>query len=289
MKFNYIILILIMIGILVGFVFYKLIKYCKYELHFKESVLYSIQILIISVFGLIDYSLIKQNLRWNYLTAIAIYFLIILFIYYILRFIKLKKFIPFKSIISYILMTVANLVILFNFFTNELSNISGWNILGVILSYILIDTIFIVLLLTLNIIFSIIKLATKTDTNYNNVQYKISKFSYLNIFAIILLIILIFMINYYNRYQYDKLVEKQKITVINYLNKEYPNYEFEIIDTKEIGINCWMFGCKEQAFDNNILNKDYNCYFSIYIRKEDLTIYDDHFKEIINEKLEEGE
>ena len=68
-----------MIGILVGFVFYKLIKYCKYELHFKESVLYSIQILIISIFGLIDYSLIKQNLRWNYLTAIAIYFLIILY------------------------------------------------------------------------------------------------------------------------------------------------------------------------------------------------------------------
>lgn len=28
-----------------------------------------------------------------------------------------------------------------------------------------------------------------------------------------------------------------------------------------------MFGCKEQAFNNNILNKDSNRYFSILVKK----------------------
>lgn len=288
MIFEYIILIFVFLALLIGFVFFRFIKHYNYELNYKESLLYSVPILVITIFGLIDYSVIRQNLRWDYLIIIVSYFLIILIIYYILRFIKNKKYIPCKSIIGYVLLSIINLVILFIFPANKLSNISGWDMLGLFLGYILVSIIFIVLLLITNIIFLIIRLATKTNNNYNNIKYKISKFSYINIFTVILLIILIFIINYYNAYQYDKLIEEQKIIVINYLNKEYPNYEFEIIDTTEKGINCWMLGCKEQAFNNNILNKDSNHYFSILVKKEDLTIYEDEFQEIINEKIKES-
>ncbi len=54
-------------------------------------------------------------------------------------------------------MSTVNLVVLFNFPTNELSNISG--MLELFLGYILISAIFIVLLLILNIILLIIRLA----------------------------------------------------------------------------------------------------------------------------------
>lgn len=289
MLFEYIILILVFLALLIGFVFFKFIKHYNYELNYKESLLYSIPILIMTIFGLIDYSVIRQNLRWDYLIIIVSYFLIILIIYYILRFIKNKKYIPCKSIIGYILLSIINLVVLFNFSADKLSNISGWAMLGIVIVYILISIIFIVLLLIINIIFLIIKLVTKNNNNYKNVEYKISKFSYINIFTIILLIIMIFMINNYNVYKYDKLIAEQKIVVINYLNKKYPNYKFEIIDTTETGINCWMFGCNEQAFNNNILNKDSNRYFNILIKKEDLTIYKDEFQEIINEKVKGAE
>ena len=154
--------------------------------------LYSNPILIITIFSLIDYSVIRQNLRLDYLIIIVSYFLIILIIYYILRFIKNKKYIPCKSIIGYVLMSIINLMILFNFPTNKLINISGWDILGLFLGYILVSIIFIVLLLIINIIFLIIKLATKTDNNYHNIKYKISKITYINVFTILLLIILVF-------------------------------------------------------------------------------------------------
>lgn len=285
MLFEHIILILVFLALLIGFIFWKFIKYYNYELNYKESLLYSIPILIISIFGLIDYSVIRQNLRWDYLIIIVSYFLIILLIYYILRFIKIKKYISCKSIIGYVIMSIVNLMVLLNFPTNKLSNISGWDMLELFLVYLIISIIFIVLLLIINIVFLTIKLATKNDNNFKNIKYKISKFSYINIFTIILLIIIVFMINSYNVYKYDKLIEEQKIVVINYLNKKYPNYEFEIIDTIEPEINCWMFGCKEQAFNNKILNKDSNRYFSILVKKEDLTIYEDEFQEIINEKI----
>ncbi len=192
MLFEYIIIILVLLALLLEFVFFRLIKHYNYELNYKESLLYSIPILIITIFSLTDYSVIRQNLRWDYLIIIVSYFLIILIIYYILRFIKNKKYIPCKSIIGYVLMSIINLMILFNFPTNKLINISGWDILGLFLGYILVSIIFIVLLLIINIIFLIIKLATKTDNNYTNIKYKISKITYINVFTILLLIILVF-------------------------------------------------------------------------------------------------
>ena len=288
MLFKYI--ILIFLGLLIGFGFWKFIKHYNYELNYKESLIYSIPVLMLTILGLIDYSVIKQDLSLIFFITIISYFLLLLIFYYILRFIKLKKYIPFKSIIGYILISIINLVVLFNFPTNQLSNINGWDMVGIIVAYILFSIIYIAILLIINIIFLIIRLITKTNNNYNNIEYKISKLSYLNIFIIVLLLIfLIFMINYYNDYQYDKIIEKQKDIVIEYLNKEYPNYEFKIIDTKEMGLDCFMFGCSKQVFDNNILNKDFNRYFSIYVTKENLTIYEDKFQEIINEQIKDNE
>ena len=215
-------IILISLGLLIVFIFLKFIKHHNYELNYKESLIYSIPVIILTMLELIDYSVINQTLNWIFLIVTISFFLILLIIYYILRFIKLKKYIPFKSIIGYLLISITNLIILFNFPVNKLSNINGWDMLLVIVSYILISIIYIVILLIINIIFLIIRLITKTNDNYNNIEYKISKFSYLNIFIVVLLlIILIFIINNYNACQYDKLVEKQKTIVINYLNKEY--------------------------------------------------------------------
>lgn len=275
-----IIIILTFLALLIGPVFNKIIKHYNYELNFKESILYSSLILIISFWILTNFKVTSSNLWLYYLIGLGSYYLLLLIIYYILRFRKLKKYIPFKAIVGYLLISIIYLVILFNFPTSKLSNINGWDMLGVFLFYILISVLHIFSLLIINFIFLIINHYSKEDNNYNNIKYKISKFNFINIFIIILLIVQILMINYYNTYKYKELIEEQKNVVINYLKKEYPNYEFAIIDIKEEGINCWI-GCRDQAFKNKILNKETNNYFNIYVEKENLTIYEDEFKSII--------
>jgi len=284
MIFDYVISILIIVGILGGFGFLNLIKHYNYELNFKESLLFPVSTLILTILCLADFSLIQIYVGWEFSISIVIYFLALLVLYYITRSIKLEKYIPLKTIIGYILISVVNLVILFNLLSKFTSNISGWDALGLYLVYIALCILYIVLLVSINIIIFIIKSIKKDNKNYKNINYKVSKFSFINISMIILIICLIFGIDYYNEYNYNKLIEKQKAIVTDYLNKEYSNYKFEIINTYETKVDCWMFGCTTRVFRNEIETKSFSKKFVIDVKKEDLSIYEDEFKEIIEEE-----
>lgn len=285
MSFDYVVCVLIVVGILLGFGWWKLIGHYNYELNFKESLIYSFPILILTILGLVDYSIIRKNLGWEISICIASYFVIMLIIYYITRFIKLKKYIPAKSIIGYVVLSVINLVILFILLENyPSSNIDGWDALGLYFFYILLSCSFIVLLLLINAILIVIKVIKKNNPDYNNCKYKISKCSYINIFIIILLIGIIFGIDYYNGYKSNRLLQKQRDIVIKYLNKEYPNYNFEIINIYETDINCSFLFCNTPGYKNEIRNIELNEYFNLYIKKSDLTIYEDEFKEIVEDE-----
>lgn len=283
-NFNYIILILVIMGIICAYSFRVIIKHVKYELNFKESLLYSFSILILTLFCLIDYRLIRVNIGWEISICITIYFLVLLLIYYIIRFIKLKKYIPFKTIIGYVLISVINLVILFNLLSKSTSNINGWDALGLYLIYIVVCVIYIAILLIFNFGILIFKSIKKNTIEYKNTNYKISKFSIINLFAIILLIELVFVIDDYNEYNHNKLIENQKKIVIEYLDKKYPNYEFVVIDTSETEVDCSFLFCKTPVFKNEILNKDFNKYFAINVKKEDLTVYEDEFRLLLEEE-----
>lgn len=283
MNFDYVVLILIIIGILGLFSGWKLIKYFNYELNFKESLLFSISILALTILCLVNFSLIRISIGWEFALIIIIYFLLLLILYYIIRSIKLKKYVPLKSIVGYILISIVNIVILFNIL-DKASNIGGLDALALFVIYVIIYTIYIILLLLINVVIFIIKLIKKNNIIYKNQNYKISKYSYFNILVVILIIGLIFVINYYNEYNYNKMLEHQKEMVINYLNTEYPNYEFEIRDIYETEVDCWMFGCRTSVIRNDIINKIANINFSIDVKKEDLTIYDDGFKLIYEEE-----
>ena len=76
MSYNYIILILIIIGILGGYGFWRLIKHYNYEINFKESILYSIYILILTFSCLFDFSLMHIYINFNILIGIIIYFIV---------------------------------------------------------------------------------------------------------------------------------------------------------------------------------------------------------------------
>jgi len=45
---------------------------------------------------------------------------------------------------------------------------------------------------------------------------------------------------------------------IDYLNKEYPNYDFEITDTYEEEVGYCLFGCRTTIIKNDIVNKAIN-------------------------------
>ena len=122
------------------------------------------------------------------------------------------------------------------------------------------------------------KLIKKDNANYKNENYKISKFSSINILIIILIIISMFYIDFYNKFNHDKLIENQKEIALKYLKGNYPKYKFKIIDSHEEGADCWMFGCRRTVLNVEVENIDTNESFSILVNK-DLTIYKDEFKE----------
>lgn len=284
MLFEYLILGLIIIGLLIGFGFWKLIKYSNYELNGKESLLYSISLIVLSIVFLVNFSLMPKYIVSEMSLPIILYFPLLLLMYYIIRSVKLKKYVPIKLIIFYILMSIINVIILF-FLLDNTNNIDGWSALGLEFIYIVLCITYVVLLLLINFTIFIINYIKKVDTNYKNTNYKVSKYSYINILAVILIIGLIFGIDYYNEYNYNKLIEKQKEIVVDYLKQEYPNYEFEIKSTYETEGDCSFLFCKTPVFRNNIVNKTFNKNFDIDVKKEDLTIYDDGFKKIFEENM----
>lgn len=283
MIFDYVVCILIVIGILGLVGGWKLINHFNYELNYKESLLFPISILILTILCLVDFSFIQIYVGWEFSISIVIYFLALLILYYIIRSIKLKKYIPLKSIIGYILMSVINLVVLFIILVNSTSNIDGWDALGLLLIYIVLLGAYLILLLLINIAISIIKIIRKDEINYKNIGYKISKFCFINLSAIILMIGLIFGIDYYNEYNHNKMIEKQKDVAEKYLKENYSKYKFEIINSYETGVICWMFGCGATVLKVEVRNIDFNKNFSIMVNK-DLTIYEDEFKEIVEKE-----
>ncbi len=282
MSFDYVILILVIIGLFGGLCFLRIIKNHNYELNFKESLLYSILLLILTFIFLFDFKLLNINLDFRVCYVIVIYFLILLLIYYILRSIKHKKYIPYKVLIGYIIISVVNLIILFNLLNAGTSKINGWDALGLFIIYIAISITYIALLVLINFIIFIIKSIKKEETSFNNISYKISKFILVNLFITLLIIIGVLVINYFNELNYNKLVEKQREIVIDYLSKEYSNYSFEIIDTYETKVDCDFLVCRTPAFINEIRVKEYNKNFNIIVKRENLTIYEDRFKKILN-------
>lgn len=79
------------------------------------------------------------------------------------------------------------------------------------------------------------------------------------------------------------MIEHQKEIVLDYLDKEYPKYEFVITNVYESKVDCWKFGCKTPVIRNDIVNETIHRKFSIDVKKEDLTIYVDEFKTVLEE------
>lgn len=188
MSFDYILFILVIIGIFIGFSFWKLIKHFKYEMNFKESLLFPISLLALTVICLTDFSLLKTSFDYRICTGILIYFLVLLILYYIIRSIKLRKYIPAKTIIYYTLMGFIFFWIVLYLLESSISNINGWDALGLAVLYVVFCILFIVLLILTNVILFLKKMIIKDKTNFNNINYKISKFSYLGIFMVIAMI-----------------------------------------------------------------------------------------------------
>jgi len=281
-SFDYVILILVIIGLLGGLCFLRTIKNHNYELNFKESLLFPILLLILTFICLFDFKLLNINFDFRVCFVIVIYFLILLLIYYILRSIKHKKYVPCKVIVGYIVICVINLIILFYLLDSSFSNINGWDALALYIIFIVISIMYFILLLLVNFIIFVIKSIKKENMSYSNVNYKISKFSFVSLFITFLIIVGVLIVNYYNELNYNRLIEKQKEVVLDYLNKEYPNYSFEIISTYETRVDC-SFICRTPAFKNEIRVKELGDYIIVNVKKEDLTIYEDNFEEILKD------
>lgn len=283
MIFNYVVCILVVIGILGLFYGWKLIQHFNYELNYKESFLFSISILILISLCLFDFSFIQIHVDLKFSIIIVIYFLSLLILYYITRSIKLKKYIPLKSIIYYILISFINLTVLFIIITKFTSNIDGSDALGLFAIYILLNAAYFIILIHINILIWIIKTLRKDEINYKNTSYKISKFCFINFIAIVLIIELVFSIDYFNAYNHKKMNYKQKNIAERYLKDKYSKYKFEIINSYEEKVDCWMFGCNTTVLKVDFKNIDFDKNFSIMVNK-DLSIYDDGFKKIYKEE-----
>lgn len=283
MIFNYIVCILVVIGIFGLFYGWKLIQHFNYELNYKESFLFSISILILISLCLFDFSFIQIYVDLKFLISIVIYFLGLLILYYITRSIKLKKYIPLKSIIYYILMSFINLTILFIIISKLTNNIDGSDALRLFAIYILLNAAYFIILIHINILIWIIKTLRKDEINYKNISYKISKFCLINFTTIILITGLVIGIDYYNAYNHKKMNYKQKNIAEKYLKDKYSKYKFEIINAYEEKVNCWMFGCNTTVLKVDFKNIDFDKNFSIMVNK-DLSIYDDGFKKIYKEE-----
>lgn len=185
----YVVLFLI---ILSSYLFYNRVKCNNYELNFKESILYSTLILIVTSCILLQF--INFNLVVIY--NIYFYFFILLLVYYIVRYVKLKKYIPIKVIVGYLLIDIITLITFWNI-EEVIKSIDGLIYIGLFFVYIVLFTIFIASLVLVNLVISIIKVIKKDTTNYKNINYKISNLNFINIFILILLIGLILVIDNY--------------------------------------------------------------------------------------------
>lgn len=225
----YVVLFLMILSI---YLFYSCVKCNNYELNFKESIFYSIFILIVTSCILLQFINFNLVVLYN----IYFYFFILLLAYYIVRYVKLKKYIPIKVIVGYLLIDIITLITFWNI-EEVIKHIDGLKFIGLFFVYIVLFTIFIISLVLVNLVIFIIKIIKNDTTNYKNINYKISKLNFINIFILILLIGLILGIEHYIENDNNKLLQESKKVVTNYLDKDYLNYDFEMDDIYSANVN----------------------------------------------------
>ncbi len=269
-------MILMVIEILGVFAFWKKMKYYNYELNNNESILFSISILITFLNSILEFA--GGILAIKTIT----YLLGMLIFYYIIRSLKLKKYIPLKSIIVYLLTTIIIFGILF--LVKPAIQNDEFALLLLFIIPIIFFCLYLITLLVINLTIWIIKTLKKDEMSYRNKGYKVGKSCFVSLSTVTLILSLIFFINFYE-YNYNKKVEKQSQIVIDYLNKEYPNQDFEIIDTFKTYIDCDTLDCNNiPIMRNEIFSKTFNKNFTIDVLIDNLTIYDDGFKKIYDEE-----
>jgi hypothetical protein len=164
MSSDFIILCFIIIEIIGGFIFWKTIKYFNYDLHFKESLLFVMPTLLLTMWCLVDFKLLNINLDFRLNIEIISYCLGLLLLYYIIRSIKLKIYIPLKIIISYIFVGFTTTIVLGNVL-DKTTNIDGLNALALWFIYIAMSVGFIGVLLLQNFFIFIIQSLSKNKSN----------------------------------------------------------------------------------------------------------------------------
>lgn len=261
--------------ILIYYIFFKSAKKSNFELNFKESILF-----ILSTMSQITLILEKEitialNLNKDFMTVFSISLQLLLVIYYIIRSIKLKKYTPIKSIISYIIMTIATFLCS-GFVCN---NVECLNLYAIFVMITLVQNlIFIGLLLLINIIISGIAKIKKEKVD-NNTNYKIITPFFINIVILIIFIYSLLGINIYINFQN----QKQSDIVLDYLNTKYPDYYFEIIEIDTYRDKGGKYNYDGEVYINNIKNNMDDKIYEIVVKKEDLTICYDSF-EVMYEK-----
>ena len=185
----YVVLFLMILSI---YLFYSCVKCNIYELNFKESIFYSIFILIVTSCILLQFINFNLVVLYN----IYFYFFILLLAYYIVRYVKLKKYIPIKVIVGYLLIDIITLITFWNI-EEVIKHIDGLKFIGLFFVYIVLFTIFIISLVLVNLVIFIIKIIKNDTMNYRNINYKISNSAFINIFILMLLIGIILGIDNY--------------------------------------------------------------------------------------------
>lgn len=275
--------LLILIVILIIYLLYKNAKSNNFDLKYKENVLFIIPTFILIFTCLFNFEYYQTKIALEIPLLIFAFFVIILVIYYVVRVIVLKKYIPLKIILFDIINNLLILYIIYMMADKVTSNIDGENYFELLVLYFIISLLYVSVLLLINIIVFILKSIKKDHLNYNNKNYSIIKMSIFNIAMCIMTSLFIIFVDKLNLNSYNKLLLKQKSIVNSYLKSEYSEYSFKIIDSYKTKTDCYMFGCKTNVIRNEILNFEYNKQFSIDVIINDLQIKDDEFKKIKEE------
>lgn len=263
---------------------YKLIKYYNYELNFKESIIFCIASIILNVWYLLDKDILKVQIG-TYLLILYFYLIILLIIYYAMRSRKLKVYVPSKIILNYIFMSGINLIIIFNLVPNLQSvQFNEWNGMlnsfFIFLVYLAILGIFIFAILYINMWINTVNSNKNKQSIYDeNINYKLNNFYLINVFYIVSIIFSIYGTDFYNSYNLKKYFAYEEKVVQKYLQNHYNNYDFKILETSKTKVNCGGEAsvCSTKAIQNKIKEITTNQEFYVYVRQEDMSIYEVKF------------
>lgn len=148
----YFIIFLIIIGLFIFFGFCKAIKFYHYELNFRESLFLPILALAFTFIHLLNFNSSKiYYIEPGIYLAIFIYGFTLPLIYYIIRAIKLREYIPTRIFFNYIPLFIIYLSFLFILFSVP-GNLGNWDRLGIFIINTLACIIYIILLLLINTI-----------------------------------------------------------------------------------------------------------------------------------------